>query len=261
MAMDETARLAAARTLVEAEAARRLIAPLGLAHAGADMGAAYAVQRLSEKLRNAGGTRTIGRKVAMTSAAVQRQFGIASPTAGALHASMLSVHGEAVSFRDLLQPKVEAEVAFVLGADLEQPDLTLPDVLRAVDFALVAIEIAECRIDRWAVDACDFVADNSAAGKVVLGETPLDIRNVDLRSVEMELRVNEALRSTGTGSACLGSPLLSLLWLARFSAAHSPLRRGELVMTGSLGPALPVGQGDLVHVRIGGFPPVSVRFQ
>ncbi len=251
---------AAVQRLEAARRQRQTVEPLGLAGQGLVLDDAYAVQRL-HAARRAVTDPVAGRKVAMTSLAVQQPFGISFPTAGPLHQDAVWLDGAVIPFASLLQPKVEAEIAFVLRSDLDMPRPSYPQVLQAVDFALVAIEVAECRIAGWQVDAIDFVADSSAAGHVVLGDTPFDVRGIDLRALPMEMTINDQVRSSGQGRNCLGNPLRSLAWLACFAAdAGEPLRRGELVMAGSLGPAAPVRAGEIVRVQIGHLPAVRVEF-
>lgn len=222
---------------------------------------AYALQAQVAARRTGEGGRVVGRKIAMTSAAVQKQFGIEAPTSGVLFDDMLEVNGARLRFRELVQPRIEAEVAFVLKRDLDLPCPTFLDVIGAVDYALAAIEVADCRIEDWNVEAFDFVADNSAAGKVVLGDAPFDVRHRSLGQMGMVTEVDGETRSLGSGAACLGNPLKALWWLARSEAPRCALRRGELVMSGSLGPAIAVKPGACVQMTLDGLPPVRVSFQ
>lgn len=205
------------------------------------------------------GRRVIGAKVGITSRVAQQQFGISAPASGSLFADMLATDGAMVDFELVPQLRVEAEIAFVLKADLDHPSPTIVDVISAIDYGLPAIELVSSRIRDWDIEIFDFVADNAAASVFVLGETPFDIRSCDVRTLGSVMTINGS-RSFGSGGAYLGSPLQSLLWLARERWVDGqPLRRGETVMTGALGPIVPASRGIFIDVRIGSLPPVSVE--
>ncbi|PSM40488.1 2-keto-4-pentenoate hydratase [Streptomyces dioscori] len=226
-----------------------------------DIESAYAVQRLNIQRGQATGRRIVGRKIGLTSAAVQSQLGVDQPDFGALFADMEVPQGGTVPSGALLQPKVEAEVALVLGRDLPQRVCTLVDVLRAVDFALPALEIVDSRIADWDISIVDTVADNASCGLYVLGGTPVPLTQVDLRAVEMSMSRDGAVVSEGTGAACLGSPLNATVWLASVLAGlGDPLRAGDVVLTGALGPMVPAQAGDTFEADISGLGGVLVRF-
>jgi 2-keto-4-pentenoate hydratase len=150
----------------------------------------------------------------------------------------------------LLQPKVEAELAFVLGADLDQ-DLGEAAIRRAVDHAVVALEIVDSRIAGWDIAFADTVADNASAGLFVLGEDRLTLDRFEPRDTEMVMRVDGTTVSTGDGRACLGDPLAALAWLARTAAElGDPLRAGQVVLSGALGPMADVRPGTTVVAEL-----------
>jgi 2-keto-4-pentenoate hydratase len=226
-----------------------------------DLEAAYRVQHLNTAHALASGARVVGRKIGLTSLAVQRQLGVDQPDFGTLLADMCFVDGEDVPFDRTLQPKVEAEVACVLGADLANPQLVLPDVIRAVEYVLPAVEIVGSRIANWDIRIADTIADNASSGLFVLGATPRRLEAVDLGLCGMRLDVNGENVSSGTGSACLGHPLRALMWLARKMAAiGTPLCSGDIVLTGALGPMFAVGRGDWFEARISGLGSLRARF-
>ncbi|MGW1927623.1 2-keto-4-pentenoate hydratase, partial [Streptomyces massasporeus] len=194
---------------------------------------AYAVQRLHVERGIAAGRRPVGRKIGLTSPAVQRQLGVDRPDFGALFADMAVPEGRPIAPGRLLQPKAEAEVALVLGTDLPHGDPTVADLLRATAFALPALEIVDSRIADWDITIVDTVADNASCGLYVLGGTPVPLDRVDLRAVTMTLAKNGETVSEGTGADCLGSPLTAALWLASTLAGlGDPLRAGDVVLTG-----------------------------
>ncbi|MGW4524052.1 2-keto-4-pentenoate hydratase [Amycolatopsis sp. NPDC004378] len=226
-----------------------------------DIEAAYAVQRLNTERALAAGRRPAGRKIGLTSPAVQRQLGVAQPDFGALFADMAVADGGTVPARRLLQPKIEAEVALVLADDLPDPVCTAADVMRATGFAVPALEIVDSRITDWDISIVDTVADNASSGLFVLGGTRVPLDRVDLRTVRMTLSRNGKVVSAGTGADCLGSPLAAARWLASTSARRGdPLQAGDIVLTGALGPMVPVTPGDVFHAEISGLGSVRVAF-
>jgi 2-keto-4-pentenoate hydratase len=226
-----------------------------------DIEAAYAVQRLNTERALAVGRRLAGRKIGLTSPAVQRQLGVAQPDFGALFTDMAVAEGGTVPVRRLLQPKVEAEVALVLTDDLPDPDCTLADLVRATGFAAAALEIVDSRITDWDISIVDTVADNASSGLFVLGGTRVPLDRVDLRTVRMTLSRHDTVVSEGSGDDCLGSPLAAALWLASTSARRGdPLRAGDVVLTGALGPMVTVAPGDVFHAEISGLGSVRVGF-
>ncbi|POX36157.1 2-keto-4-pentenoate hydratase [Streptomyces sp. Ru73] len=226
-----------------------------------DVAAAYAVQRLTVERELAAGGRIVGRKTGLTSPAVQAQLGVDSPDFGTLLAAMAVPEGTPVPAGRLLQPKVEAEVALVLAADLPHRDCTVADVLRATDFALAALEIVDSRVAGWDISLVDTVADNASSGLFVLGSAPVPVTGLDLRGIRMTMTRNGEQVSAGTGADCLGSPLNAAAWLAgSLAAAGDPLRAGDLVLTGALGPMVPAAPGDLFEAHLSGLGSVQARF-
>ncbi|MFJ2263483.1 2-keto-4-pentenoate hydratase [Streptomyces sp. NPDC087844] len=226
-----------------------------------DVEAAYAVQRLYVDRAAAEGRRLVGRKIGLTSPAVQKQLGVDQPDFGALFADMAVPEGQPIAPGRLLQPKVEAEVALVLATDLPHRDATVADLLRATAFALPALEIVDSRIADWDITIVDTVADNASCGLYVLGGTPVPLDRVDLRAVTMTLTRNAESVSQGTGADCLGSPLTAALWLASTLAGlGDPLRAGDIVLTGALGPMAVAAEGDKFTAHIEGLGTVTTSF-
>lgn len=226
-----------------------------------DIAAAYAIQKVNTDHALAVGRRLVGRKIGLTSKVVQKQLGVDSPDFGMLFADMAMADGDEVPAGGVLQPKVEAEVALVLGHDLPHAEPTLADVIAATAYALPAIEIVGSRIDKWDIRLVDTVADNASAGLFVLGTTPVKLDGLDLRLAGMVMERRGDQISLGAGAACLGNPLNAALWLARtMVAVGAPLKAGDIVMTGALGPMAPVAPGDVVDVRIAGLGSVRAAF-
>lgn len=220
--------------------------------------AAYEVQRINTQVRLAAGDRLVGHKIGLTSPQVQRQLGVEQPDFGALFASMQLADGDTVPLRGALQPRVEVEVAMVLGAPIESTTATAAEVAAVVDHLLPAIEVVASRIAQWDIDIVDTVADNASSGMFVLGGTPVDPASVDLPAVAMTMRCNGVVASTGTGAACLGDPYNAAAWLARRMAElGEPLQPGEIILTGALGPMVDLAPGDRVEAEIIGIGTVT----
>jgi len=251
-----------ARRLREAWRAGLPIAPVRDSLPDGDQDAAYAVQARNAEARLAAGARQTGCKIGLTSRAVQQQLGVDQPDYGLLFDDMEVVDGDAVAAGRLIQPRVEAEVAFVMRRTITSPRVGLAETISAIDYALPAIEIVDSRIADWRIGIVDTIADNASAGLFTLGAAPKRIGDFDLRHCGMVLELNGEPTAFGAGAACLGSPINALLWLARRMAAlERPLREGDVVLSGALGPMAPVRPGDRVEARINGLGRVSVVFE
>ena len=226
----------AARRLREAYEVGQ-IQPLRAALDPLDATKAYAIQAANTSYWTSRGRRVIGRKVGLTAKAVQLQLGVDQPDFGVLFADMQIAHHGALPTSKVMQPKVEAEVAIVLGRDLDYPDAKIEDVLAAAEHAVAAIEIVDSRIADWKITYADTVADNGSSAFFVLGPLKKQLAGLDLYTCGMALEVNGVLASLGAGAACLGHPLEAAAWLARTLAKKGePLRTGDVVLTGALGP-------------------------
>jgi 2-keto-4-pentenoate hydratase len=226
-----------------------------------DLNAAYEVQQVWVRARVSAGARIVGRKIGATSLAVQQQLGVDQPDFGYLLDDMAVPDDGSVPWGDLLQPRVEAEVAFLLDADLDSGELGPTDVAGSVAGVRAAIEIVDSRIAGWDVRFADTVADNASSGLFVLGSDERALGDIDLAAIQMELTVDGVVTSSGTGEACLGSPLRALSWLARQARDQGdPLRAGQVVLSGALGPLAQVSGGQLVRARLSGLGQVSAQF-
>ncbi|MQY09733.1 2-keto-4-pentenoate hydratase [Actinomadura macrotermitis] len=222
---------------------------------------AYAVQERLTRGWIGAGRRLVGRKIGLTSAAVQKQLGVDSPDFGMLFADMAVPDGAEIPAGAVMQAKAEAEVALVLEHDLTHERHTVADLIRATAFALPAIEVVGSRIRDWDITLADTVADNASCGMYVLGNRPVPLAGVDLRLCGMVLERRGEQVSTGTGAACLGHPLNAALWLAdTLARVGRPLRAGDTVLTGALGPMVAAAPGDVLEARIDGLGDVRVAF-
>ncbi|WP_329416089.1 fumarylacetoacetate hydrolase family protein [Nocardia vinacea] len=248
---DSAAVHAAAERLSIATTTGAPIAPVRALIGPDDVDLAYAVQRIGVQHRLAAGARLVGRKIGLTSPAVQQQLGVNQPDFGVLFADMNIAETPAAQRPTLLQPKVEAELAFVLGADLDIEQLDAISVRGAVDYAVAALEIVDSRIADWDISFADTVADNASSGWFVLGTERLSLAEFEPREIAMNMAIDGEIVSTGTGSACLGDPLNALAWLARTARDFGdPLRAGEIVLSGALGPMAPLRPGARVRSEL-----------
>ncbi|WP_240197275.1 2-keto-4-pentenoate hydratase [Nonomuraea lactucae] len=256
--MTERHQAAAAR-LLEAYVSGRPCEPVRDLIDGVE--SAYAVQSLLTERWLAEGRRLTGRKVGLTSKAVQRQLGVDAPDFGMLFADMAVPDGEEIPAGTVMQPRAEAEVALVLDRDLTHERHTVADVIRATAFALPAIEVVGSRVRDWDITLPDTVADNASAGVYVLGNRPARLGDVDLRMAGMVIERRGEQVSTGIGAACLGHPLHAAMWLAdTLARLGRPLRAGDTVLTGALGPVVPIKPGDVLEARIDGLGDVRAAF-
>jgi 2-keto-4-pentenoate hydratase len=258
--MDQQRVAAAAQTLREARSARVPVAPVSQSHDISGVEEAYAIAAINTSLRIEQGARVLGKKVGLTSKAVQQQFGVAQPDFGVLLDDMEYLSGDEVPMQRLIQPKVEAEIAFVVGRDLQTSSPSYAEFLASLAYAIPAIEIVDSAIQDWKISFVDTVADNASSALYVLGDQPMAVGGVALADLGMVLTKNSQQASVGTGAACLGHPLRAAHWLARTMADRgSPLRAGEVILSGALGPMVPVTEGDVIQVRIGALGTVTCR--
>lgn len=248
----------ASQALWQARSTRQTIARISETYDITSLQDAYAVSELNIARAVAQGARISGKKIGLTSKAVQQQLGVDQPDYGVLFSDMEYLSGAEVPAQRLIQPKAEGEIAFVVGRDLDQPDLTWSRFLLGLEYALPAIEIVDSAITDWKITLVDTVADNASCGVYVLGLEPRRIGDLQLAACGMDFRKNGATASVGAGVACLGNPLNAAYWLARTMAGlGQPLRAGDVVMSGALGPMVPVGAGDRVGADIAGLGHVS----
>lgn len=264
--MNDSDLKAIAARLREAERSREAIEPVrGETALGGipldDVSSAYAVQQLNVDARLAAGERIVGRKIGLTSHAVQKQLGVDQPDFGALFASMAYGDNQPMPLASLIQPKVEAEIALVLKRDLVHDKHTYVDLIDATDYALAAIEVVDSRIRGWDIRFVDTVADNASSALFVLGSRSVALADLDLAAAAMTLERDGVVLSSGSGAACLGNPLNAAIWLAdRMAQLGTPLRAGDVVLTGALGPMVAVKEPGTYTVHIEGLGSVRATF-
>lgn len=247
--------------LFEALSENRTVPNLRDRNPGMDIVDGYRVQERMISRRLAAGETIVGKKIGVTSKAVQQAIGVFEPDFGQLTSAMVVEDGAAIDLDTLIQPQAEGEIAFVLKHDLVGPGVTATDVLRATDYVTACFEIVDSRINDWDIRIQDTVADNASCGIYALGRERFDPRDVDLTLAGMVLDRNGELAATGVGAAVQGSPLNSVAWLANtLGRLGIPFRAGEAILSGSLGPMIRIADGDRLSVRIGGLGSCSLAF-
>jgi 2-keto-4-pentenoate hydratase len=227
-----------------------------------DVEGAYVIQGANTRFWQGQGRRVIGRKIGLTAAAVQKQLGVDQPDFGVLFDDMRVPDGGALSPAKVIQPKAEAEIALIMGRDLNDPNATADSVAAATESAVSAIEIVDSRIADWKITFADTVADNGSSAFFVLGQERKPLAGLDLYTCGMALEINGKVGSLGAGAACLGHPLNAAAWLVRtLSARGEGLRKGDIVLTGALGPMVALNPGDRVRAIVGGLGEVSFIYE
>jgi 2-oxopent-4-enoate/cis-2-oxohex-4-enoate hydratase len=247
--------------LYEAMVSRTTIAPLTERFPDITIEDAYHISLQMLKRREETGEKVIGKKIGVTSKAVQNMLNVHQPDFGFLTDKMV-YSGEMPISTELIQAKAEGEIAFRLKKDLMGPGVTNADVLAATESIMPCFEVVDSRIENWNIKIQDTVADNASCGLFVLNEeAAVDPRTIDLSTCGMVVEKNGSTVSTGAGAAALGSPVNCVAWLANTLGEFGiPLKAGEIILSGSLVPLEPVVAGDVMNVKVGGMGNCEVKF-
>jgi 2-keto-4-pentenoate hydratase len=249
-----------ARALYEARRTRQAIAPFTDADPDLGMADGYAVQQELTRLLLADGDRIVGYKVGLTSKPMQQMIGVDEPDYGPVLASTVYSDGDIVSAGSFIQPKLEAEIAFVLGSPLAGPDVSVLDARRAIAGMTAAVEIVDSRFADWRIKLADTVADLASNGAVAVSSRLVPLEGVDPRLIGMVLTRQGELIDTGAGAAALGDPVKVVAWLANtLGAMGVKLEAGHLIMTGALHAAVPMRPGDVFRADFDRLGPLTVR--
>ena len=250
-----------ARKLVNAEETKQTMLALTDADASLTVEDAYQIQLETIKIKLAQGKKVIGKKVGLTSTAMQKMLGVNEPDYGHLLNDMVVENGAEVRIDSLISPKIEAEIGFILEEDLEGPNLTYLDVLMATRFVVPTLEIIDSRVADWKIKLVDTVADNGSSAKVVIGEKMSKLNGIDLRTNSMVLFKNNEQMATGAGAAALGHPAHAIAWLGnKLHEFGMALKKDELILPGALSGAISVSSGDTIEAKFGALGSVSVHF-
>lgn len=251
-----------ANELMEAEETKKAIQPFTERDENLTVRDAYYVQLETVKLKENQGKKVIGKKIGLTSKAMQQLLNVNEPDYGHLFDDMEISNGSVVNIDTLISPRVEAEIGFVLKEDLKGSNVTFLDVIMATDYVVPTLEIIDSRIADWKIKLEDTVADNGSSAKVVVGNKRLPLEEINLRTNGMILKKNNEIVGTGAGSAALGHPAEAIAWLAnKLSEFNIHLKKGELILPGALAAAVPVGKGDIIEADFGILGSVSVSFE
>ena len=247
--------------LYEALVNRKAVAPLTDREADITIEDAYQIQQRMIQRRLDAGETIIGKKIGVTSKVVMDMLKVSQPDFGMMTSGMVFNEGESIDTSTMIAPRAEAEVAFVLKSDLMGPGVTAADVLRATDFVVPCFEIVDSRIQDWKIKIQDTVADNASCGVLVLGGRRKSPADIDLALAGMVLEKNGEIISTSTGAAVQGSPVNAVAWLANtLGNLGIGLKAGEVILSGSQSPLVPVKAGDSLVCTVGGLGGTSVRF-
>ncbi len=261
MTLSDSQIAEAAQSLFDAGRTGRPIDPLSDTYPDISVEDAYRVQMVNVKRRIDAGARVIGKKIGLTSLAMQQMFGVAEPDYGHLLDDMLVYQGEPIPTSSLLQARIEGEIAFVLDRDLEGPGITPTEVMRATAGVVAALEIVDSRIRDWKIKIQDTVADNASSAVFVLGSQMVSPIGMDMRYVGFVVTHNGLPAGTAAGAAVLGSPAQSVAWLANKMAEFGiALKAGEVVLSGAAAAAFPVSAGSSVSLTVDRIGDVSCRF-
>jgi 2-oxopent-4-enoate/cis-2-oxohex-4-enoate hydratase len=247
--------------LYQALVSRAPVDPLTDREPGITLEDAYRIQlRMIQRRLDAGET-IVGKKIGVTSKVVMDMLKVNQPDFGQMTSGMVFNEGEAIRADAMIAPRAEAEVAFILKRDLMGPGVTAADVLRATDCVMPCFEIVDSRIKDWRILIQDTVADNASCGVLTLGGQRKSLRQLDLALAGMVLEKNGEIVSTSTGAAVQGSPVNAVAWLANtLGRLGIGLKVGEVILSGSQSPLVPVKAGDNLHCSVGGLGSTSVRF-
>ncbi len=250
--------------LYDAWQSRQAIEPLTERTPQMTVADAYAIAKMVMDRRTAEGSdgaeKIVGKKIGVTSDAVQSMLGVYEPDFGLLTNQMQFGEGN-VPIGNLIQPRAEAEIAFRLAHDLVGPNISQSDVLAATESVMACFEIVDSRVRDWQIKIQDTVADNASCGVFVIAEKTVNPKDLDLANCRVEVSKNGAFLSEGLGSAVQGSPLQSIAWLANtFGELGIPLKAGEVILSGSLVPLEPIVAGDQMSMTLDGIGSLDVTF-
>ena len=259
--MDENRQKTLAEMLFNAEKLRKPIPPLSDTDSGISVDEAYRIQLRVVAMKRSSGQVVVGKKISITSRAMQTMLGVDEPDYGHILDGMVVMEGERIPSSDLIQPRIEGELAFVLKEDLKGPGVTLSDVIRCSEGVIPSLEIIDSRIVDWKIKLPDTVADNASSARIVLGGKITPLLGLDLRTVGMVLEKNGEVAATAAGAAVLGNPPQAVAWLANKLAAYGiSLRKGEVILSGSLTAAVPVAAGDFIRADFGPLGDAKIKF-
>ncbi len=247
--------------LIKAEEERKPVEPITERYPEITTDDAYKIQLKVVKIKEERGEKIVGKKIGLTSKQMQELLGVYEPDYGHIMDVMMRFEGDFIDTSNLIQPRVEAEIAFILKESLEGPGVTVGEVLKATEGVMPAIEVIDSRVRDWKIKIQDTVADNASIGRVILGGRITPVENLDLRLIGMVFKKNGRIISTSAGAAVLGNPAQAVAWLTNKLAEYGvKLKAGEIVLSGSLISAVDVKSGDFIEAEFDRLGTVSAYF-
>lgn len=249
-----------AKDLIQAEDNCKTIERVSVRYPEVTMQDAYNIQNKVIELKLARGEVIIGRKIGLTSKGIREQIGVFEPDYGTLTNRGLVLNHEDIDVSKLIEPKIEAEIVFVLKSDLKGPVVTPWDVINATEGIMPALEIVDTRYDSWNFKIFDTIADSASYARIITGDNLTKLDGVDLSVIGMATYKNGELINTASGAAVMGNPINSVVWLAnKMLEFGNCLKKGEVILSGSLTPVFPFEKGDSIHVVFDRIGSVSTR--
>jgi 2-keto-4-pentenoate hydratase len=246
--LDEADIRKAASELYDALKGRNPVGPLTERFEGLPIEDAYRIQMENVTRRSGEGERIIGKKIGLTSIAMQKMLGVFEPDYGHIFESMLLLQNE-LDMSTVIQPKAEGELAFVMGRSLKGPGITPFDILRATDYVVPAIEIIDSRVKDWKIKIQDTIADNASSACIAVGNRALPVTDIDLYATGMVFSKNGEVVATGAAAAVMGNPLRAVAWLVnKLSEFGVGVEEGEIILSGSLTSAMDIAGRDVIEV-------------
>src|SRR5699024_2188033 len=250
-----------ARNLLVAERTKKSIEPITTRFPALSKEDAYRIQLLQIEEKLKAGMTVVGKKIGLTSQAMQEMMGVNEPDYGHLLDSMMCIDGVVLSLDHFLQPKLESEIAFVLKKDVKGPGVTALDIVKATDYVVPAFELIDSRIADWNITFEDTVADNGSSARAILGGVPTQLEGMDLAHLGMNVYKNGKLIDHATGAEVMGNPLEAVAWLANaLSQFDKCLLKGEIILSGALAKAVSVQAGDTFMAEFAHLGAVEVSF-
>lgn len=247
--------------LWESDRSAKPISPLTEGRPDLVLEDAYAIQSINIDRRVANGEKIIGRKVGLTSRPMQELLGVDEPDFGVLTDAMMVEDGDLIDLNQLVQPRVEAELAFVMGRDLAGPGVTTATALGAIAGALPAVEVVDSRVADWKIKLVDTVADNASSGLLVVGGRMRPVEDLDLRTLGVTVSRNGEVIDTGAGAAALGNPARCVAWLAnKLGSFGAGLKEGDILLPGAVHKMVAVQPNDVFRAEFAHLGAVTVRF-
>lgn len=252
----------AATELMEAEDNKKTIDPFTASSEEISVDDAYQIQLYQIRRKVENGAVIVGKKIGLTSKAMQDMFNVTEPDYGHILNNMLYDEGQTILLDQFIQPKIEFEIAFVLKKDLKGPGVKMEDVIEATDYVVPALEIIDSRIRNWEIKFEDTVADNGSSAGAIIGKSTVNIASLDLPNVEMRVYKNNEFLDSATGAAVMGHPARAVAWLANALGNYGiSLHAGEVILAGALSKAVPIEDGDTFRAEFDKLGSVSATFK